>query len=52
MKKSKINITHQSEKTVHLFMVTNPDKLTSSEVEHIKKEMNVEMVLVNGKLYK
>lgn len=33
-------------------MVENPDKLTSSEVEKIKEEMAVEMVFVNGKLYK
>jgi hypothetical protein len=30
----------------------NSDKLTSSEVEKIKKEMGVEMVFVNGRLYK
>jgi hypothetical protein len=29
-------------------MVCNPDKLTSSEVELIKKEMDVEMVFLNG----
>lgn len=52
MKKTKITITHQIEKTQHHFMVVNPDKLTSSEVERIKKVMAVEMVFVNGRLYK
>lgn len=52
MKKTRITITHQLEKTQHHFMVENPDKLTSSEVEKIKEEMAVEMVFVNGKLYK
>lgn len=52
MKKSRISITHQVEKTQHHFMVMNPDKLTSSEVDKIKKEMGVEMVFVNGRLYK
>ena len=52
MKKTKIAITHQLEKTQHHFMVVNPDKLNSSEVEKIKNEMGVEMVFVNGKLYK
>ena len=51
MKKTKISITHQLEKTKHHFMVVNPDKLTSSEVERIKKAMGVEMLLVNGKVY-
>jgi hypothetical protein len=52
MKKTMISITHQLEKTQHHFMVVNPDKLTSSELERIKKVMGVEMVLVNGRLYK
>lgn len=52
MKKTKITITHQLEKTQHHFMVVNPDKLTSSEVERIKMVMGVEIVFVNGKLYK
>ena len=33
-------------------MVVNPDKLTSAEVDRIKKAMGVEMVFVNGRLYK
>jgi hypothetical protein len=33
-------------------MVVNPDKLTSLEVDKIKNGMCVEMVFVNGKLYK
>jgi hypothetical protein len=52
MKKTRITITHQVEKTQHHFMVVNPDKLTSLEVDKIKKEMGVEMVFVNGRLYK
>lgn len=52
MKKTRITITHQVEKTQHHFMVCNPDNLTSSEVNRIKKEMSVEKVFVNGKLYK
>ena len=52
MKKTKIDITHKVEKTQHHFMVVNPDKLSSSEVVRIKKEMGVEMVFVNGRLYK
>lgn len=52
MKKTRIIITHQLEKTQHHYMVTNPDKLTSAEVERIKKAMRVEMVFVNGRLYK
>ena len=52
MKKTRISITHQIEKTQHHFMVVNPDNLTSLEVDRIKKEMGVEMVLVNWRLYK
>jgi hypothetical protein len=52
MKKTRITITHQIEKTQHHFMVVNPDKLISSEVDIIKIAMGVEMVLVNGKLYR
>ena len=51
MKKTRITITHQIEKTQHHFMVVNPDKLTSSEVDKIKMAMGVEMVFVSGKLY-
>jgi len=52
MKKTRITITHQIEKTHHHFMVVNPDKLSSSEVNRIKKKMRVEMVFVNGVNYK
>lgn len=52
MKKTRITITHQVEKSKHVFYVVDPNKLTSSEVERIKNVMGVEMVLVNGKLYK
>jgi hypothetical protein len=33
-------------------MVENPDKLNFLEVDIIKNEMGVEMVFVNGRLYK
>jgi len=52
MKKTKISITHQIEKTKHHFIVVNPDKLTITEVEKIKMAVGVEMVFVNGRLYK
>lgn len=52
MKKTRITITHQLEKTQHHFMVVNPDELSSSEVDKIKRVMGVGMVFVNGKLYK
>jgi hypothetical protein len=52
MKKTKISITHQLEKTKHHFMVINPNKLNTSEVERIKNVMGVEMVFVTGRLYK
>ncbi len=52
MKKTRITITHQIEKTQHHFMVVNPDNLTSLEVNRVKKAMGVEMVFVNGRLYK
>jgi hypothetical protein len=51
MKKTRITITHQLEKTKHHFLVVNPDKLTSIEVDRVKKRMGVEMMLVNGRLY-
>jgi len=47
MKKTRIEITHQIEKTKHVFYVINPDKLNSFEAERIKKGMGVEMVFVN-----
>jgi hypothetical protein len=52
MKNTRITITHQLEKTQHHYMVGNPDKLTSMEVNMIKKAMGVEMIFVNGRLYK
>jgi hypothetical protein len=52
MKKTRITITHQIEKTLHHFMIENPYKLSSLEVDKIKKEMGVEVVFVNGRLYK
>jgi hypothetical protein len=52
MKKTRISITHNLEKTQHNFMVENPDKLTIMEVDRIKNEMGVEMVFVSGRMYK
>jgi hypothetical protein len=52
MKKTRITITHQIEKTQHHFMVVDADKLSNFEVDRIKKVMAVEMVFVNGRLYK
>lgn len=51
MEKTRITITHNLEKIQYHFMVLNPNKLSTSEVEMIKLEMGVEMVFVNGKLY-
>jgi hypothetical protein len=52
MKKTKIEITHQLEKTVHHFFVVDQNKLSNEEVENIKIEMGVVMVFVNGRMYK
>lgn len=52
MKKTRITITHNLEKTQHHFVVENTDKLTSSEVDRIKKAIVVEILFVNGRLYK
>jgi hypothetical protein len=43
-----ITIQHQSEKTIHTFDVSDPNKLTSLEVWTICSEMNVKVILVNG----
>jgi hypothetical protein len=52
MKKTKITIKHQLEKSDHHFLVMDPNKLSCEEVEYIKMEMGIQMVFVNGKLYK
>ena len=52
MKKTRITITHQLEKTKHVFMVLDPNRLTQKEKERIMAKMNVEMLFVNGKIYK
>ena len=52
MKKTRIKITHQIDKTVHHFLVVNPDRLLKKEVEKICNNMNVSALFVNGKLYK
>ncbi|WP_264521770.1 hypothetical protein [Flavobacterium sp. N1994] len=52
MKKTRITITHQLEKTKHFFMVLDPNRLTQKEKERIMAKMNVEILFVNGKIYK
>jgi hypothetical protein len=52
MKKTRIKITHQLEKTVHHFLVVNPNKLSCDEVNRICDKMNVTSLFINGKLYK
>lgn len=52
MKKTRITITHNIEKPQYYFMVLNPNKLSSLEVELIKWEMGVEMLFINGRLYR
>ena len=51
MKKSKIYITHQLEKTKHSFLVKNPDSLTPEEVNRICQKMGVTTLLINGRMY-
>jgi hypothetical protein len=51
MIKKRITITHQLEKTKHVFLVVDPSKLSSNEVERIMKKMSVSLLFVNGKLY-
>jgi hypothetical protein len=48
MKKTRITITHQLEKTQYYFMVVNPDKLTSSEVDKIKRLWELRWCLLMG----
>ena len=52
MKKSRIKITHQIDKTVHYFKVMDPDNLSTIEVDNICEKMNVSALFVNGRLYK
>lgn len=52
MKKTRITITHQLEKTKHVFFVQDPFLLTQKEKVKIMDKMNVKMLFVNGKLYK
>jgi hypothetical protein len=52
MKKKRITITHQLEKTKHIFLVLDANRLTQQEKERIMTKMNVEMLLINGRLYK
>jgi hypothetical protein len=50
MKKTRITVTHKLEKTQHHYMIVNPYKLISSEVDKIRTVMSVDMVFVNGKV--
>jgi len=52
MKKTRITITHQLEKTNHVFLVQDPSSLSQKEKDRIMAKMNVEMLFVNGRLYK
>lgn len=52
MKKSRIKITHQIDKTVHHFKVMDPNNLCIDEVENICTKMNVTALFINGKLYR
>ena len=52
MKITRITITHQLEKTKHVFLVHDPNRLTQKEKDRIMSKMNVEMLFVNGRLYK
>ena len=46
-----IEITLQTEKTKHRFRVKDANKLTSSEVDRIKKKLRVSALFINGKYY-
>lgn len=52
MKKSRIKITHQEDKTVHHFLVENKTELTSKEVNKICTKMGVEVLFIEGEIYK
>jgi hypothetical protein len=51
MKKTRIKITHQLDKTVHHFLVLDPNSLTKNEVKRICDKMNVTALFINGKYY-
>lgn len=48
---TRIKITHQIDKTVHHFLVNDPDNLSKDEVKRICEGMNVTSLFVNGKMY-
>jgi hypothetical protein len=52
MKKTRITKTHQLEKTKHVFLVQNQYRLTQKEKERIMVKMNVDMLFINGRIYK
>ncbi len=52
MKKTRITITHQLDKTKHIFLVENPDKLSRIESERIMLKMGIEVLFFSGKLYR
>lgn len=51
MKKTRIKITHQIDKSVHHFLVVDPNKLSCDEVNRICEKMGATSLFVNGKLY-
>jgi hypothetical protein len=51
MKKTKILITHQEDKTFHKFKVLDESKLTTKEVKRICVKMNVKAIFIKGKYY-
>jgi hypothetical protein len=52
MKKTRIEIQHQLEKTNHVFFVQDPNSLSQKEKDRIMAKMNVEILFVHGRLYK
>jgi hypothetical protein len=52
MKKTRITIMHQLEKTKHVFLVQDPNRLTQREKERIMVKINVDMLFINGRIYK
>ena len=51
MKKTKIKITHQEDKTTHKFKVMDESNLTTKEVKLICEKMGVKALFIKGKYY-
>lgn len=51
MKKTRIKITHQVDKTIHHFHVLDPNNLSKDEVQRICLKMNVTALFINGRFY-